>query len=346
MTEQLHEAVLWEKRDGETVQCHLCAFDCVIAEGRTGHCRVRKNVAGQLFSLVYHSVCSASVDPIEKKPLFHFHPGQRSFSIATMGCNFQCAFCQNWQISQAPRQGKINGEPADPEIIVQSAIDSRCSSIAYTYTEPTIFMELAADCGRLARRRGLANVFVSNGYMTRQALDFACEFLDAINVDLKAFTDDFYRQQCQAHLQPVLDTLRYIANHTDIWLEVTTLVIPGLNDSSQELENIARFIATELGPNVPWHISRFHPQYDCTDIPATPVETLKRAHQLGQAAGLRYAYVGNIPGNDLESTHCHQCGQMLIERTGYRLGSYNLLSGKCFSCGTPMAGVGLDRAQI
>ncbi|MBN1436057.1 MAG: AmmeMemoRadiSam system radical SAM enzyme [Sedimentisphaerales bacterium] len=346
MAEQLHEAVLWDKLDGEDVQCKLCAFHCVIPEGRTGHCRVRKNVAGKLYSLVYDSVCSASVDPIEKKPLFHFQPGCKSFSIATMGCNFQCAFCQNWQISQAPRQRIINGQSADPEMIVQSAIDSGCSSIAYTYTEPTIFMELAADCGRLAHSRGLANVFVSNGYMSRDALELAGDFLDAINVDLKAFTEDFYHEQCQARLEPVLDTLRYIAHHSKIWLEVTTLVIPGLNDSTEELRSIAHFIADELDPSVPWHISRFHPQHERADIPATPIDTLKNAYELGKAAGLHYVYLGNVPGDDCESTYCHQCGQLLIQRTGYRLGDYNLLGGKCFSCGTAMAGVALDRTQI
>ncbi|MCF7958209.1 MAG: AmmeMemoRadiSam system radical SAM enzyme [Phycisphaerae bacterium] len=342
MDNKTHKAVLWNALDHQAVQCKLCSFRCKIAPGELGICQVRKNMDGALFSLNYHSICSAGIDPIEKKPLFHFQPGQRSFSISTMGCNFQCDFCQNWQISQTPRRQKqINGQNYTPQQIVDSAIAQQCRSISYTYTEPTIFMEIAADCGRLARQKGLANVFVSNGYMTAEAIDYARDFLDAVNVDLKAFTNDFYRDMCKASLKPVLETLKKIAA-TDIWLEVTTLVIPGLNDSNQELKQLAGFIADELGPDVPWHVSRFHPTFERTDAQPTPTETLVNAYQIGKDAGLHYVYVGNIPGCNYESTYCPDCGNRLIERVGYQLGQYNIINAACPGCGAKVAGKYLD----
>ena len=307
-----------------------------------GVCQVRRNMAGRLYSLSYSAICSAGVDPIEKKPLFQFYPGSMSFSMATVGCNVRCQFCQNWQISQLPRlQDKLPGERHDPEAIVASAVQHRCESISFTYTEPTVFMELCGEVGRRARQQGLKNVFVSNGFMTIEALEYAGDFLDAINVDLKAYTEEFYRNFCKAKLAPVLETLRYIARQTDIWLEVTTLVIPGKNDSEQELQQIAVFIAGELGAGVPWHISRFHPCYEMQDTPATPVETLEKAYELGRKAGLRYIYVGNAPGCGRENTLCHQCGAVLIERSGYQLVGSKISDGKCASCRTEVAGVGV-----
>jgi len=346
MTEQTHEAVLWEPAAGGAVQCKLCAFGCRIADGQLGRCQVRRNTDGKLYSLNYHSLCAVHVDPIEKKPLFHFQPGRASFSIAAPGCNFQCDFCQNWQISQSPRQGSnIAGQSYQPTQLVDTAVARRCSSIAYTYTEPTIFMELCAECGRLAHDADLANVFVSNGYMSLDALHYVTEFLDAINVDLKSLRDDFYRRLCKASLDPVLQSLRYLTHETDIWVEVTTLIVPGLNDSDAELQQIAAFIAEELAPYVPWHISRFHPQYNRSDAYATPPETLARAYEFGKQAGLHYVYVGNLPGSDRENTYCHQCGQLLIERTGYHLSQFNLLNGCCTGCGARMAGADLDPVQ-
>jgi len=342
MSEKVQPAVLWKGLENQQVQCQLCNFRCRIAAGELGRCQVRRNIEGKLYSLNYHAVCSAQVDPIEKKPLFHFQPGQRSFSIAAVGCNFQCDFCQNWQISQSPRlQKELRGGSVTPEEVVSQAKAYQCGSIAYTYTEPTVFMELCADCGRLARQENLANVFVSNGYMTIEALEYARDFLDAINVDLKAFTEDFYHQRCQASLKPVRESLRHIARQTDIWLEVTTLVIPGLNDSAEELKQIAEFIAGELGEQVPWHVSRFYPNFELTDTPATPVETLARAYELGKQAGLHYIYVGNMPGFGHESTYCHKCGELLIERTGYHIGRFNLIDGACPGCGEKMAGKNL-----
>jgi len=337
---KLKEAVLWEPVEDKKVRCRLCAFRCLIGEGKLGHCCVRRNVGGTLYSLNYDKVCAANPDPIEKKPLFHFQPGSTSYSIATMGCNFQCEFCQNWQISQAALGGgEIDGQALTAQQIVAGALRSGCRSIAYTYTEPTVFMELCADCGRLAREKGLTNVFVSNGYMTREAIDFAAGWLDAINVDLKAFSDDYYRRLCKARLQPVLDTIAYIVCHTDIWIEVTTLLIPGENDSEEELKQLADFLVRQAGPDVPWHISRFYPQYRMADTPPTPTATLERAWLIGRDAGLRYVYVGNVPGNHSESTFCPQCGQVAVARAGYQVGRVRVRDGRCDRCGAAIAGV-------
>ncbi len=336
---KLKEAVLWEPVENNQVRCHLCAFQCVIGDGKLGHCGVRRNVGGTLYSLNYDKVCAANPDPIEKKPLFHFQPGSRSYSIATMGCNFQCEFCQNWQISQAALGGgEIDGQALTAQQIVAGALRSGCRSIAYTYTEPTVFMELCADCGRLAKDNGLANVFVSNGYMTREAIDFAGGWLDAINVDLKAFSDDYYRRLCKARLQPVLDTIAYIARRTRIWIEVTTLLIPGENDSEDELKQLADFLVRQAGSDVPWHISRFYPQYKYVDAHATSMESLRRAERIGKDAGLRYVYLGNVPGTRSESTFCYKCGRLLIERAGYQIVANVMENSRCPQCGTEIAG--------
>lgn len=340
--DNLKRAVLWQERPDKKVQCNLCSWRCLISEGKLGHCMVRQNIEGVLYSLNYDKVCSANPDPIEKKPLFHFQPGTSSYSIATMGCNFRCEFCQNWQISQVVIDGgHLDGQALGPDRIVAAAEESGCQSIAYTYTEPTIFMELCSDCGRLAKDCGLSNVFVSNGYMTIEAIDFASEWLDGINVDLKAFRDDYYKRLCKARLQPVLDTISYIAKQTDIWMEITTLIIPGENDSEQELRELAGFIVSEAGVDVPWHISRFYPQYKYDAAEPTPVESIERAVQIGKDAGLRYVYFGNVPGARGESTFCYECGAMLIERVGYRIIGNNVKDGCCCECGVKIAGVGL-----
>jgi len=335
----LKKAVLWESGEDKKVRCKLCSRRCLIDEGKLGFCCVRKNIDGVLYSLNYDKVCSANPDPIEKKPLFHFQPGTRSFSVATMGCNFRCEFCQNWQISQAAiESGRIDGEPIAPEQIVTAAVRSGCKSIAYTYTEPTIFMELCADCGRLGKEKGLTNVFVSNGYQTREAIDFAKEWLDGINVDLKAFNDDYYKRLCKAKLQPVLDTIEYIAKETNIWLEITTLLVPGENDSEEELKKLADFIVMKAGVDVPWHISRFHPQYKYLDSVPTPIESLERAYEIGRVAGLHYVYLGNVPGAKSESTFCYSCGRLLIERIGYHIASNYIKDSCCPDCGVKIAG--------
>ncbi len=337
---QLKRAVLWEPGPENKVRCFLCNWRCVISDGKAGHCAVRKNIDGVLYSLVYDRVCAANDDPVEKKPLFHFQPGTRSFSVSTPGCNFRCGFCQNWRISQIV-EGAIEGQPYSPEQLVTAAVRSGCSSIAYTYTEPTIFMELCAETGRLARERGLANVFVSNGYMTTEAIDFARGWLDGINIDLKAFTEDYYKRLCGARLAPVLETIRYIAKNTNIWMELTTLIVPGENDSDEELKQIAGFIANEASVDVPWHVSRFYPCYEMDGKPPTPAATLQRALDIGKAAGLRYVYVGNLPGAEAESTVCYNCGELLINRVGYTIRSNTIKAGACPACDAQIAGVGL-----
>ncbi|HIJ72315.1 MAG TPA: AmmeMemoRadiSam system radical SAM enzyme [Planctomycetes bacterium] len=334
----MKKAVLWQSVEDSKVRCNLCNWRCGIAAGKTGRCGVRKNIDGVLYSLVYDKVCAANVDPIEKKPLFHFQPGTKSFSIATPGCNFKCTFCQNWQISQQASEGDIEGQAYAPADIVNAAVRTGCASIAYTYTEPTIFMELAADTGRLAKAKGLANVFVSNGFMTREAVDFAKEWLDGINIDLKSFREDYYKDLCKAKLEPVLDTIRYIAKQTDIWLELTTLVVPGENDSDDELKQIADFIVSDAGPDVPWHVSRFYPQYKMDDKTATPGATLEKATQIGKAAGLHYIYVGNLPGSQAESTFCHNCGHILIERIGYTIRNNRITDSSCPNCNANIPG--------
>lgn len=339
--ETLKEAVLWDVAEGQKVHCRLCSFRCLIGAGKLGHCNVRKNIDGKLYSLNYYKVCAANPDPIEKKPLFHFLPGTRSFSIAAVGCNFRCEFCQNWQISQAALEtGRIDGETIVPEQIVEMAVRSGCKSMAYTYTEPTIFMELCNDCARPAKQRGLANVFVSNGYLTREAIDFAAEWLDGINVDLKAFSDDYYRDLCGARLGPVLDSIAYLAKETDIWIEITTLLLPGQNDSEEELKKLAGWLVKEAGPDVPWHISRFYPQYKYTDSEPTPLESMQRAEAIGKAAGLRHVYLGNVPGTDGENTYCYNCRTKLVERVGYRIVANHIKDSKCPKCGTEIAGFG------
>jgi pyruvate formate lyase activating enzyme len=343
MAENFKEAVLYEPLDDKKVRCNLCNWRCVIEDGDSGHCQVRKNIDGKLYSLNYHKLCSANPDPIEKKPLFHFQPGSRSFSIAAPGCNFQCVFCQNWQISQmALDEGHIDGQKLEAARVVDFAISAGCKSMAYTYTEPTIFMELAADCGRIARQKGLANVFVSNGFMTKDALDFAAGWLDGINVDLKSFSEDYYKNLCKAKLKPVLETIDYIANRTKIWMEITTLVVPGQNDSEAEMKQIAEFIFNTCGADVPWHISRFYPQYKYTETPPTPGAALQKAYDIAKAAGLKYVYIGNLPSARAENTYCPKCGYLLIEREGYYITKNEIKNGLCGDCGEKISGFELN----
>lgn len=329
--------MLWDPAGDGAVACRVCAHRCVIKPGKRGVCAVRENRDGRLVTLVYGEVVAAHVDPIEKKPLYHFFPGSRALSIATPGCNFRCGFCQNWQISQAPRRagGGIAGEPLKPEEVVRAAREERCRSISYTYTEPTIFFEYARDTAVLAREAGLANAFVTNGYMTAEALEALRPSLDAANVDLKAFRDETYRKVCGSRLEPVLDSIRRM-KELGIWVEVTTLVVPGLNDGPAELEAIARFIAS-VDPDIPWHISRFHPDYEYTEAPATPVATLRAAADAGRGEGLRYIYVGNVPGES-EDTACATCGAALIRRRGFAVVANALAGSRCPRCGTALPG--------
>jgi len=294
---------------------------------------VRENKDGTLYSLFYGRPIAVAVDPIEKKPLFHFHPGSLSFSVATLGCNFQCPFCQNWDISQYGREESIadTGQNAAPELIAQKAHEAGCKTIAYTYSEPTIFFEYALDIARAAEPLGIQNVFVTNGFMTRGMLDEFHPLLHAANVDLKAFNPKTYKTMMKADLDGVLDTIKYM-RELGIWVEVTTLVVPGMNDSEEELKGIAEFIAS-VGVEIPWHISRFHPTYKVTNQPRTPVETLETAYRLGKEAGLRYVYMGNVDTDRGENTYCYKCKELLIERVGFGV-SENRISedSKCLKC--------------
>ena len=334
----MKQALFQTPGEGGKVLCGLCAHRCNIAPGHRGICAVRENRDGTLYSLVYDRIIARNIDPIEKKPLFHFLPGSLSYSIATPGCNFRCKHCQNADISQLPRDraGVVPGEPVSPAEIVESALRHHCASISYTYTEPTIFFELAYDTAKLARKAGLKNVFVTNGYITPEALREISPFLDAANIDLKGFTDDFYRNICGARLQPVLDSIR-LYKELGIWIEITTLVIPGHNDSENELRQIAQFVRT-VGDGVPWHVSRFHPTYKLLDQPRTPLETLKRARQIGIDEGLRYVYEGNIPGEG-EETVCWSCAGSLVKRYGFSVEENHIKDGACGHCGAKMDGL-------
>jgi pyruvate formate lyase activating enzyme len=334
----VHEALLYEREAENRVRCSLCAHRCGIDPGRRGICGVRENRKGTLFSLVYGAILAENVDPIEKKPLFHFLPGSRSFSIAAAGCNFRCAFCQNHDISQMPRErGQIIGRERTPAEVVEMAIRSGSQSIAYTYTEPTVYFEFSYATAGIARERGLKNVFVTNGYMTPGMLELIAPRLDAANVDLKSFRDDFYRKQCGARLHPVLDSLRKM-KELGVWVEVTTLLIPGLNDGEEELAELVAFLVT-LGAETPWHISRFHPRYRMTETPPTPASAIHLAAEIGRSAGLKYVYSGNIPGDVGENTLCAHCGRILIGRCGFAVERLDLKGSACPDCKTPLDGI-------
>ncbi len=336
----MKEAYLYEKSEGGKVRCNLCSHRCLIAPGKKGICHVRENREGVLYSLVYGRLISANVDPIEKKPLFHFYPGSRSFSVATVGCNFRCLHCQNYEISQMPAdEGRIVGERVSPQEIVSMAERNRCESISYTYTEPTIFFEYAHDTARIAHERGIKNAFVTNGYMTPEAIEMIAPYLDAANVDLKSFRESFYREVCKARLGPVLEGIKKMKEE-GIWVEVTTLIIPTLNDSEEELREIARFILS-VGQDVPWHVTAFYPAYRMWDKPRTPVETLRRAREIGLEEGLRYVYSGNVPGEEGENTFCHNCHRVVIRRWGFQVLERNLKDGRCSFCGAKIDGVGI-----
>jgi pyruvate formate lyase activating enzyme len=346
------EACLYESLKNLKVQCRLCNHRCVISTGQRGKCGVRENQDGILKTLVYGRLITGqtgpgNVDPIEKKPFFHFMPGSLSYSIATVGCNFSCLFCQNAHISQMPsdQQGKIAGTIYSAASVLDAAQQTGCKSIAYTYTEPTVFFEFALDTAKLARQRGLRNVFVTNGYMTPEALKTIRPYLDAANVDLKAFREKFYKDVCGASLKPVMKTLGLMKS-MGIHLEITTMLIPGMNDDPVELSKMASFIATDLGPETPWHISRFHPTYKLNELPPTPVNTLVNAREIGIRAGLQYVYTGNVPGDSGENTYCHHCGKQLIERWGFNIRKNRIRDGRCAFCKTIIPGIEMSGQRI
>jgi pyruvate formate lyase activating enzyme len=335
--------VLAERQADGSVRCGVCAHRCLVRPGRGGICGVRENVGGVLVCHAYGAVAALGVDPIEKKPLFHVDPGSLSFSIATLGCPFHCRFCQNWEIAQGPRLGlDLPITPLRPDQVVEEARRCGARSIAYTYVEPTVFLEYALDTARLAREAGLRNLFITDGYATPAAVGLLGKVLDAANVDLKAFDDRFYRQLCGARLAHVLEAIVAMRS-AGIWLELTTLVIPGWNDSDEELGALTAWIVSTLGSLTPWHVSRFFPAHRMLDVAATPTASLVRAAEIGRAAGLRHVYVGNAAGLGLEDTRCAGCNQVIIERSGYRTRSRLTSDGACPSCGRSLEGVGLGR---
>lgn len=334
----MHEALFYTP-ESKGLRCSLCSHHCLIAAGGRGLCKVRENQGGKLYSLVYGMVAAEAADPVEKKPLYHFLPGSRTWSIATQGCNFSCRHCQNHGLSQLARGHNPIGRLRSPQEVVTMAQEAGCESISYTYSEPTIFFEFVEDCALAAKEQGLANIFISNGYMSGQAAERAAagggKWLDAANIDIKAFSEKFYREICGAKLAPVLETVERL-HSLGVWLEITTLIIPGLNDREQELRGLAKFIAA-ISPDIPWHLSAFHPAYKLTDAPCTPVDSLLQAREIGLSTGLHYVYLGNVQLPGASDTICPDCGEVLAVRSGLS-GQQSRLVSKCSSCGRVIPG--------
>ena len=333
----VREASFWEKASGGRVECTLCPRGCRSAEGERGHCGVRENKNGRYYTLVFGRVVSAHVDPIEKKPLSHFLPGSRAFSIATAGCNIECKFCQNWRISQA-RPETVPAVSLPPEKVVHAARAARAPVIAYTYSEPVVFYEYMYETAKLARQKGIHSVMISNGYINEKPMRKLGEVLSAVKVDLKAFTWKFYKKICGGELEPVLETLRLLKS-LGMWTEIVVLLIPGLNDSEKEIRRMSKWIREELGPDVPLHFSRFHPMYKMRTIQPTPQAALERARRAAIDEGLHFVYVGNLRGHEGESTYCPRCKTRLVHRFGYTIRENIIRDGKCPKCGTKIAGV-------
>ena len=333
-------AKFWRPINGK-VECYLCPVGCELKDGQVGSCGVRVNHEGKLYTYTYGSLISAAIDPVEKKPLFHFYPGHKTLTIATPGCNLHCKGCQNWEISQVPK-GEVTENSfyqetnVPPEVIVEKALEEGCESISYSYSDPTIFAEYMIDVAKLAKERGLKNIMVTAGYINPEPLEEIDRYMDAYSIDLKFFSDESYRKYSKGRLQPVLDTIRYVFERGK-WLEITTLLVPRyLNE--EQLRGIANWISEELAPWVPWHISRFFPYYKAKDLPPTPVEELEKAYRIGKEAGLEYVFVGNLFGNDHESTFCPKCGNRVIGRKGYIITGIDMKDGKCGRCGYEIKG--------
>ncbi len=332
----LKEAMFYRSLEGNKVKCELCSHQCKISNGKRGICRVRENKNGILYSLNYLKLVASHVDPIEKKPLFHFYPGSESYSIAASGCNFRCLHCQNWTISQV-NNDIISGEAISAESVVRDALRNKCLSISYTYTEPTIYYETAYDISLLAHEKGIRNIFVTNGYIGSEALKHIAPYLDAANIDLKAMTETFYQNVCGAKLQPVLDCIKQYYE-LGIWIEITTLIIPGYNDDADELEDIAEFIAG-IDNGIPWHVTAFYPTYKLNDAPPTPLATLELAYKIGKEKGLQYVYQGNV--GEGENTYCPSCGKLLVKREFFNIKN-QIQDGKCPFCGCKIQGIGMS----
>jgi len=331
------EAQFYEKQPYKKIKCTLCPRECVIDDRERGYCGARENRGGTYYTLVHSRVVTAHIDPIEKKPFFHFLPGTLAFSIATAGCNVNCRMCQNWEISQV-RPEQVRSTYAPPAKVAALAQQNRAPSIAYTYSEPVIFYEYMVDTARAAHEVGVRSVVVTGGYITADPLKKLCKAVDAIKVDLKAFSEKFYREIVNGELKHILNALVLIRK-LGMWTEIVYLVIPTLNDTDQEFQALARWIKTELGPDVPVHFSRFHPEYLLKNLPPTPLVTLERAKAAADAEGLHYVYIGNVPGHPAESTYCPKCRKVVVERVGYTVGAMHIKNGKCRFCSTPIPGV-------
>ena len=332
-----HEAMFWEEIEQKRVKCTLCPRECQVADVERGYCGVRENQGGRYQTLVYGALCSANVDPIEKKPLFHYLPGTSAFSVATAGCNIECKFCQNWQISQF-RPEQVDSVKISPERLVEACGARRCSTIAYTYSEPVIFYEYMHDSAALARQHGIGSVMISNGYIQEKPMRQLCQHLTGVKIDFKAFSEKFYTETCAGELAPVLATLEVLKD-VGIWFELVILVIPTLNDSPDEIKQMSQWVLKHLGPDVPMHFTRFHPTYRITNLPRTPVSTIDRCRRIALDAGVHYVYAGNVPTHPGENTYCHKCQQELIQRVGFRVAANRIKDGKCPKCGTTIPGV-------
>ncbi len=332
-----HEAMFWDKADGKKIKCALCPRECEVADVERGYCGVRENQGGAYQTLVYGAICSANMDPIEKKPLFHYLPGTNAFSVATAGCNIECKFCQNWQISQF-RPEQVSSVHVEPDRLVALCEARNCPTIAYTYSEPVIFYEYMHDVAALARGKGVGSVMISNGYIQEKPLRELCKYLTGVKIDFKAFTEQFYQEQCAAELKPVLQTFETLKD-IGIWFELVMLVIPTLNDSPDETKKLSEWVLEHLGADVPIHFTRFHPTYRLTNLPQTPVSTIDRCRTIALEAGIHYAYAGNVPMHPGENTYCHNCKHELIRRVGFRVIGNAITDGKCPSCATKIPGV-------
>ena len=331
------EAKYYKKLDHKEIECELCPRKCKVGDRERGYCGCRENQNGIYYTLVHSYPCSAHVDPIEKKPLFHFLPGTDAFSIATAGCNLNCKFCQNWEISQV-RPEQVTSYDLPPEDVASYAVQAGCRSIAYTYSEPIVFYEYMLDCAIAGRRRGIKSVVITAGYINHDPWLELIREVDAIKVDFKAFTEEFYHDICSGKLEPVMDALVDLAQ-SNIWYELVYLVVPTLNDDFSDIRRMSKWIVKELGRDVPVHFTRFHPMYLLKNLPPTPIFTLEKAREIAQEEGMNFVYVGNVPGNKGEHTYCPDCKQVLIERVGYRIIQMNLKQGKCKFCGNPIPGV-------
>ena len=332
-----HEAMFWDKLPGNLIKCRLCPRECEVADVERGTCGVRENQGGAYQTLVYGALCSANVDPIEKKPLFHYLPGTPAFSVATAGCNIECKFCQNWQISQF-RPEQVQSVLVAPDKLVAECMAARCPTIAYTYSEPVVACEYVHDSAAVARAQGVGSVMISNGYIQEKPLRQLCRQLTGVKIDLKAFTEKFYAETCSGQLKPVLATLETL-KEIGIWFELVILIIPTLNDSPEEVRQMSEWVVKQLGPDVPMHFTRFHPTYRITNLPQTPIPTLESCRQIALDAGVRYVYAGNVPLHPGENTYCHQCKNELVQRVGFRVVSNQIKDGKCPKCGAAIPGV-------